>query len=233
MHKLGWLFSLGVLLMLASCGDDEEPSTAPDGFNTTDEAAVRAILDANGLTEVRVNQVARYELIGGEYRYVELGLVNEEGYFGENAGVVIDTIPPEIGYLTRLTRLRFSHMQVRSLPPQIGQLQSLTTLLATGNQLTSLPVELFSIPTLQILRVDSNQITVLPSEVGNATSLQNLRVASNELTQLPSTLMSLTNLSNFDFDDNRICTMEPAMVSWIHQFGVGTDWVTATHQRCP
>ncbi len=233
MNRLGLFLSLGMLLMLVSCGDDETGTTEPDSFNTSDEAAVRAILDANGLTGVNENQVAEYELIGGQYRYVKLRLIAKTGYLGEDAAGVIDSIPPQIGNLTKLTLLDFAGMQVRSLPPEIGQLQLLENLIASGNELTALPQELFTISTLRTLRVDSNQIGSLSSDVGNVTNLRDLRVQSNELTALPSTLMSLTGLQNFIFDDNRICALEPDMVAWIQQFGLTAAWKTETQQRCP
>lgn len=233
MKQLGLFLSLGALLMLVSCGDDDETTTAPESFNTSDEAAVRAILDANGLTGVNENQVAEYELIDGQYRYVKLRLIAKTGYLGENAGRVIDTLPPQIGNLAKLTLLDFGGMQVRSLPPEIGHLQLLQTLIASGNELTALPQELFTISTLQTLRLDSNQIGTLPDGIGNLTNLRDLRVESNELTQLPSTLTSLTGLQNFVFDDNRICTLTPDMEAWVQQFGLSAAWKTETNQRCP
>ncbi len=51
-------------------------------------------------------------------------------------------MPPEIGQLTLLTKLKLDNNQLTALPAEIGQLTQLTSLSLSRNKLTALPPEI-------------------------------------------------------------------------------------------
>lgn len=124
------------------------PATHPDA------KAVRAILDANGLTAKQVDGVA----VVRRGRVVELYL--QEG------GVT--TIPAEIGTLTNLERLHvygdrnLPHPLLGSISPAIGKCTRLEDLLLNGNDLTSLPAEITRLTRLKTLSLADNRLADLP-----------------------------------------------------------------------
>lgn len=225
MKRLVTLLSLGMILSLASCGDDEDQGPDYSGWDT-DVSTLELILDLNGLSQVPVARFARYATVNGEQRFTQIL------FDGDSLPSPLDTIPPEIGNMTALEKLNIRGNTVRSLPDAIGSLRALRIVIATNNSLSTLPEAIYSLPNLTTLTVDSNQIGVLSASVGAAPSLQSLNVSSNSLTTLPTELTGASTLLNIMFADNQICTLPPDMVTWLGQFGYGSNWVTATAQRC-
>src|SRR4051794_11510038 len=81
------------------------------------------------------------------------------------SGLGLKQMPPEIGQLTALMRLRLDSNQLTTLPPEIGQLTALTHLYLHSNQLTTLPPEIGQLPALTQLSLSRNQLTTLPPEI--------------------------------------------------------------------
>ncbi|MYI05862.1 MAG: hypothetical protein F4059_00700 [Gemmatimonadetes bacterium] len=156
--------------------------------------------------------------VNGEGRVVALELPCKGGYEAEWYG----TIPPEIGQLTHLERLRINGRIYGPLPPEIGQLHNLRELDFTnhrlgydrdraivyefanpgwreinphyGQPIYSLPPELGNLINLEVLKLNNNGFRQLPSELGNLHNLRVLELSGNEVSELPSTLGNLTNL---------------------------------------
>jgi len=57
----------------------------------------------------------------------------------KNIKIILSSLPPEIGNLTKLTWLKLSENNLSSLPPEIGNLTNLFQLYLQNNQLSSLP----------------------------------------------------------------------------------------------
>lgn len=119
--------------------------------------AVRAILDRNGLTSMKVE--GQTEVRGGHV----------VGLFIQEAGVTV--IPDDIGKLAKLERLHcygdrtLEHRYLKSISQEIGQCTELQELLLTHNELASLPVEITRLTRLKSLSVADNRLTNLPKEV--------------------------------------------------------------------
>ncbi len=92
---------------------------------------------------------------------------------------------PEIGQLTKLTRLYLYDNQLRELPPEIGQLSNLGELYLSNNQLRKLPPEIGQLSNLRKLYLKNNQLRELPPEIGKLTDLEELALEGNPLDLLP------------------------------------------------
>ncbi len=99
-----------------------------------DSTVVRAILDANGLTDVPVKEVVK---INGFPRIYVLN-------FSERS---ISQLPEDIGNLTNLSSLYLDYNNLTQLPETIGRLQNLESLTLNNNQLSNLPEALFGLKT--------------------------------------------------------------------------------------
>jgi hypothetical protein len=119
--------------------------------------AVRAILDANGLTAKKVEGVA----VVRDGHVVELYL--QEGG--------IRTLPEAIGALTFLEKLHLygdrnlGHPLLSSISPAIGRCTALRDLLLTSNDLSSLPGEIAKLQALTSLSLADNRLRDLPPQV--------------------------------------------------------------------
>jgi internalin A len=82
-------------------------------------------------------------------------------------GMGLTTLPPQIGQLTALTKLRLAYNRLTILPPQIGQLTALTELWLQDNRLATLPASLMDLPKLGRLFLHDNlALQLSPSVLG-------------------------------------------------------------------
>lgn len=228
------------------CGDNGNSLVnANHDSYTSDTNAVRAILVANGLTNVSILSIMWDTTIDGNNRVKTLMLdsaslqSNKLRNLTSDIGALtalrilslksspISTIPPAIQNLTSLELLDLSNCNIAVLPDQIGQLTSLTTLTLSNNHLTQLPSTIGNLTALKSLTLDSNNITSLPSTIGALSSIQFFSTVQNDLTALPSQIISLPN-AVYDFEGNELCTIAPAIQAWITKFDVDIS-----NQRCP
>ena len=119
----------------------------------------------------------------------------------------LTSVPAEIGNLTKLTVLRLDGNQLTSLPAELGNLANLRRLDLDNNHMRSLPAELGNLTNLTRLDLDTAGLTSLPAELGRLTKLRELNLANNELTSLPAELGKLTKLSRLDLHNNQLTSL--------------------------
>ena len=154
--------TLFIVVLIASC------IFAQVEFNyETDSLAVRAILDANGLTDVSVAEVTTTS--GG--RIVALDL--------SSRGLTV--IPPDIGYLTALEDLRLRDNNITELPAELGNLTSLTFICVGNNDISTLPEGIGNLTELTGLHLNDNAFETLPDSIVNLENLTDLRLNNNNL----------------------------------------------------
>jgi Leucine-rich repeat (LRR) protein len=212
-------------LAVIGCSEDEEPA-GPSHTYEQDRAAIRAILDVNGLASINVNDVTSWDSVSGLARRLNLrpSSIDLSG--------PIDTIPPEIAVLTALTHLFIDSNMVRSLPTEIGSCGSLKYLYASENQLSALPVQLFSVRTLESVNVSGNRLTAIPEQVAQLTALRVMDVSRNQLTVLPEGLAALTNVEVFEFANNQICALSAGVEAWLSAYQLYDPATWRNYQAC-
>ncbi len=149
------------------------------------------------------------------------GKADESAAFLDLSGLMLISLPKEIGELTNLNVLFLSDNQLKSLPVEIGRLVNLGQLYIDRNKLTSLPVEIAQLTGLTWMFLSHNQLTSLPSEIGTLRNLEELFLNDNQLINLPPEIGQLTNLIDFSINDNQLTSLPLEIVRlinliWIH-----------------
>jgi len=119
---------------------------------------------------------------------------------------LIGTIPPEIGNLDSLERLKlWANSLTDTLPAELYFLTNLGDLRIQNNQLTgSIPDSLHHLKNLFYLGLSSNNLTgSIPASIGNLTKLGVIDLSSNDLSgPIPSEIGDLTELLYLDLSFN-------------------------------
>lgn len=141
---------------------------------------------------------------------------------------VIDSIPAQIAYLSRLQSFKFGNTEdtVR-LPQTLRYLKSLKDITIENCLLDSFPAELFRIPNLyylnlsstntwylsrhfermqnlEVLVVENNHLSTIPFEIYKASKLRILSLRGNQIQKLPDSISQLENLTILDLRGNPI-----------------------------
>lgn len=126
-------------------------------------------------------------------------------------------IPPELGNLINLRELDLgSNALTGSIPAELGRLTNLQTLELARNGLEGIvPAELGSLSRLEVLLLNHNRLTGnIPPELGNLSSLEDLRLNRNQLTgAIPLELVNLVTLETLLIDDNNLTGCIPKELS--------------------
>ena len=192
--------------------------------------------DVNGLSNVGAWEGVTTGLINGQKHVIKIalyknlnGFVPSEikdltelqelniGYSSNSKGIT--ELKPEIGQLSKLTRLDVSGHDLTSLPTEIGNLSSLKYLNVSNNELSSLPVGIGNFTMLEELHLEYQEIydvntgirtktlTTLPDEIGNIASLKKLYLQNNKLISLPSTIGGLSSLEVLNMERNQLTSL--------------------------
>lgn len=112
-----------------------------------DSAIVRAILDTNGLTRVRVDQVASTD----RTRITGLDLSSQG----------IGVLPEAVGRFSGIRSIRVSNNQLTRLPDSLERILDLKKLFVDGNLIANLPKNLWHLNRLDSLDLTGNQLCKL------------------------------------------------------------------------
>lgn len=138
-------------------------------------------------------QIAYKKIVKAHYKGAkELELVNIDLVY----------VPPEIGLLSKVTKLSLRDNLLTSVPMWIGDLSQLMTLHLNNNQLTSLPESIGNLSQLEELILSGNQLTNLPESIGNLSQLAWFYLESNPLESLPESIGNLFQLTSLDLSHN-------------------------------
>jgi Leucine-rich repeat (LRR) protein len=121
-------------------------------------------------------------------------------------------IPVELSQLTQLEDLTLLGQLNGSIPPELGNLKKLKRLRLQGNQLTGpIPSELSEIPDLRDLNLADNLLSgSIPEELGNLKSLRQLWLNHNKLTgSVPDDIGNLTHLFRLKLNGNALTGQIP------------------------
>lgn len=218
-------------------------------YDYSDTVALRAILDANSLTNISAGSPSILVMMldpNNNHRIEELNLVNKgisviPAQIGALTAMdilrldsnAISVLPAEIARCTSLVLLRLSNNQLSTLPSGISSLHNLKTLVLSHNAIVGLPQTLWTITSLTELDLDYNQLDSLSSQVSNLVKLGSLLLNNNSLTTLPPSLEQIDSLGYMQIDNNHICpsTLDAAFTVWLDQ-RAEQHWDT-TQGTCP
>ncbi len=122
------------------------------------------------------------------------------------SNVKIDSIPSDIGKLTKLQFLRIENTPITFLPNTIVNLKDLRTLYIFSCPLKKIPSDLFELTKLRTIQIDSTALTELPLGIGK-TSMQMLLVGRSKLTSLPADLCDAKELAAVAFSGNKLTSI--------------------------
>lgn len=165
------MMAKGFLLVLKEAFEQASPETAasagkikkPAKTNETlpadhpDVKAVRAILDANGLTQKAVDGVS----------IIENGRIT--GLYLQEGGIT--ELTDDVGKLTALRKIHLygdrslPHPLLQKISPAIGNCTEIEELLLNQNELTTLPVEIARLKKIKNLSIADNRLRDLPPAV--------------------------------------------------------------------
>ncbi|NUO01034.1 MAG: leucine-rich repeat domain-containing protein [Saprospiraceae bacterium] len=132
----------------------------------------------------------------------QLGALNQLEFLYLNGA--FESLPPEIGQLSRLRNLGISGKWLAALPEQIGQLTNLQHLRVAGTQLTNFPESIGNLRQLRYLEAHHNKLQQLPESLGRLSELVFIDVNSNPINRLPEGLGKLGNLSTLSVFSNEL-----------------------------
>lgn len=202
-----------------------------------DSLAVRAILDANGLTKTTVNSVVSTDSVTSRINGLylagknltkltkDLGSLSTLKYLDIHKNKIV-SLPNEIGYLSALSEMYADSNELRVLPYEMGYCDSLRILSLKNNNLFEFNRELSRLP-LQKLDLRNNHLQTLPEEIYAMFKLQDLYLDNNDLTSLPQLIATL-QLKEFSIKYNRLCSLPEEIKTWISLFD--SSWTVS--QKC-
>ena len=225
----------------------------------TDRAALVALYNVTGGPQWQWGN-SRYWLTDLPLKYWYGVATNEEGRVTElNLGdnYLTGPIPPEVGNLSKLTRLDLKSDQdigigslslhlgdsYRSqrkgydnyltgpIPPELGNLSNLTYLNLYGNYLTGrIPPELGNLSNLEVLDLRWNNLSGhIPLQLGNLHNLKYLDLWDNDLAgTIPPELGNLTNLTYLNLWDNGPIPPELGNLTNLTELRIGSNNLTGS-----
>ena len=116
----------------------------------------------------------------------------------------IQSIPQELGLLTKLQELWLIYNRLQSIPIEIGKLKMLRILHLFGNKLQTIPKEIGQLKMLQILSLHHNCLQSIPKELGQLPVLYTLFLSNNKLKTIPKELGQLTMLGSLELHCNQL-----------------------------
>lgn len=131
----------------------------------------------------------------------------------------LETLPEEIGNLTKLTELIIDNgngcgMSV-TLPRSIGRLQNLRVLRLYGaiESAGSLPDDIAELRNLEVLDLGRNGLETVPAQIAALSNLKTLRLEYNALKAVPAFVGELKNLRELSIDANENIKTLPASMA--------------------
>jgi hypothetical protein len=179
-------------------------------YDYSDTVALRAILDANGLTSISAVSpgIVVLTLVNGNiHRIRELNLTNK--------GITV--IPARIMDLTALQILRLDSNSITSLPPEIGQCTSLVRIQIAYNHLDNLPAQVSNLIHLSYLSLNNNNLTSLPLSIRQSPALD--------------TMLQMLKINNNKICSSTLNALDPTFVGWLDN-RAEPGWET-TQGTCP
>ena len=138
----------------------------------------------------------------------------------------IQTIPDEIGNLTKVVNLGLHENQITNVSGNIGNLPDLRYITLHDNKLSSLSNNIVNTSGHLGITLFNNQLTALPDDFGQISTLEELYLANNQLTVLPNSITNLTNLVQLDLQYNNIKDLPEVQ----YQFILNVDFSLVKNQ---
>lgn len=114
----------------------------------------------------------------------------------------LQTLPPEIGRLSRLRVLHLNSNELSTLPPEFARLQNLELLNLYNNPLHTLPDAVCALSGLRELVADKCRLSTIPAQIAQLQQLRKVNFATNRLTSLPAEIAQMPQLEKVFLANN-------------------------------
>lgn len=148
----------------------------------------------------------------------------------------IAELPPEIGKLQQLKRLRIGRKEwwggernpLTILPAEIGQLVNLEILDLKVNQITAIPPTIGYLTNLTRIDLSNNRLKTIPTEIKQLINLTEFSLSRNHLTAVPSEIWQLNNLVELSLSRNALIDISPKIkqLTCLIELYLGGNWLT-------
>jgi Leucine-rich repeat (LRR) protein len=204
----------------------------------TDSLIVRAILDSNGLRNVRVEDVTMAEdgrIVVFEARRLGItrlpsiiGNLDALGYLNLSNNLLTN-LPAAIGRLRRLVGIDVSDNRISTLPSEIGNLDSLLRLVVAMNRISAFPGSMGKLKNLESLHANDNAFSSFPFVVCSLTKLKQLVFSSNHIPSVPDSIGNLVSLEVLDFQGNQLSQLPAGIANLrkLKQLFLGSNRLTS------
>jgi hypothetical protein len=143
------------------------------------------------------------------WRGVHAGSGDSDRVTGLNDGpmMTIQTLPKEIGNLTKIEYLGLYEDSYTTLPAEFGNLVSLKTLYLSPGELKELPAEFSKLLSLESIYFRGQKFTEFPAVLGSLPNLISVNFENNKLTSLNSLTGTFPKLEKLNLNENSITSL--------------------------
>ncbi|HMD69152.1 MAG TPA: hypothetical protein VKF42_09765 [Chitinivibrionales bacterium] len=219
---------VGLAILLAFCligcwGDYEAGETVyPAAIDAGDSAAIRAILDSNGLMNVTVRKVID-QYAKGKINYLNM----------DSLGLYSFSFTKDFNMLDSIRTINLSQnniLKVRVLDSIAFHAENRCVIMVNHNLLDSLPLCLLGIRGIQGIELEYNKIDSIPAEIVNYNGATvSVDVEHNLIASIPSALVTQGFHSIF-LRYNKLCNIsDSATIAWLNSL----DAYWKQNQNCP
>ncbi|EQB62264.1 leucine-rich repeat containing protein [Vairimorpha apis BRL 01] len=188
-----------------------------------------------------------YDFISWELKFINCCNLN---YNNNNNLLALEPTNVDLGCLTKIENIQFSHNKIKDLPISIGKLTELSNIDLSYNNISKFPKNYSNLYKLDqlilsnnfitsfesicktIFLTDSNNISIIHSYMSELAKIENIQFSHNKIKDLPISIGKLTELSNMDLSYNNISKFPKKLFKFLDQLILSNNFITSFESIC-